>query len=113
GEPQADSGPEKVVSREVGEIGCHQSHERGHGEMNQHGMDRVPTQGHPTNDRFMIHKISFHDDNAVWKSRRWLVLITVCLLVSGCSGPFSTLDPAGPSARAVAWLWWAMFSFST
>ena len=37
----------------------------------------------------------------------------ICLLLSACSGPFSTLDPAGPSARDVAGLWWAMFGFST
>lgn len=37
----------------------------------------------------------------------------ICLLLSACSGPFSTLDPAGPSARDVAGLWWAMFSFAS
>lgn len=30
-------------------------------------------------------------------------------LLTGCSGPLSTLEPAGPSARAAAWLWWGMF----
>ncbi len=39
--------------------------------------------------------------------------MVICLLLSACSGPFSTLDPAGPSARDVAGLWWAMFAFST
>ncbi|MET0905729.1 MAG: cytochrome c oxidase subunit II [Tardiphaga sp.] len=28
--------------------------------------------------------------------------------MSGCSGPFSTLDPAGASAHAIAELWWVM-----
>lgn len=32
--------------------------------------------------------------------------------LSGCSGPLSALDPAGPSARSAAWLWWGMFGFS-
>lgn len=32
------------------------------------------------------------------------------LLLAGCEGPFSTLDPAGPAARDVAVLWWAMFA---
>lgn len=32
------------------------------------------------------------------------------LLVSGCTGPFSALDPKGPSADAAAWLWWGMFA---
>jgi cytochrome c oxidase subunit 2 len=31
-------------------------------------------------------------------------------LAAGCTGPFSILDPAGPSAEAVAWLWWGMFA---
>ncbi|RUO34245.1 cytochrome c oxidase subunit II [Aliidiomarina sanyensis] len=34
------------------------------------------------------------------------------LLLTGCSGPFSMLDPAGPSAQMVVWLWWGMFWFS-
>lgn len=33
-------------------------------------------------------------------------------LLSGCSGPQSTLDPAGPSALLVARLWWAMCAYS-
>ncbi|MGX5913820.1 cytochrome c oxidase subunit II [Aliidiomarina sp. Khilg15.8] len=35
------------------------------------------------------------------------------LLVSGCSGHYSTLDPAGPSAQAVAWIWWGMLAVSS
>lgn len=34
------------------------------------------------------------------------------LVLSGCSGPFSTLDPAGPSAAGVAGLWWGMLAFA-
>ena len=30
------------------------------------------------------------------------------LLLAACSGPLSTLDPAGPSAGAIAELWWVM-----
>jgi len=33
--------------------------------------------------------------------------------MAGCSGPFSTLDPAGPSADSARWLWWGMFLFFT
>ncbi len=35
------------------------------------------------------------------------------MLLSGCGGPLSTLDPAGPAAASAAWLWWAMFAFAT
>ena len=31
-------------------------------------------------------------------------------LLAGCSGPYSILDPAGPSAQQVAPLWWGMFT---
>ena len=31
------------------------------------------------------------------------------LLLAGCTGPFSALDPGGPSASEAAVLWWGMF----
>ena len=31
------------------------------------------------------------------------------LLLAGCGGPLSTLDPAGPAAASIATLWWVMF----
>jgi cytochrome c oxidase subunit 2 len=31
------------------------------------------------------------------------------LLLSGCEGPLSALDPAGPVAGSIATLWWIMF----
>ncbi|WP_417547543.1 cytochrome c oxidase subunit II [Marinobacter segnicrescens] len=34
--------------------------------------------------------------------------ITTPLLLGGCGGSLSALDPAGESARSAAWLWWAM-----
>jgi len=36
--------------------------------------------------------------------------VLACLATAAASAatPFSTLDPAGPSARAIAWLWWIM-----
>ena len=40
------------------------------------------------------------------------LLLTVPLLAA-CSGPQSALDPAGPMAREVALLWWAMCAFAS
>lgn len=40
---------------------------------------------------------------------RLVLLAPILLVVSGCTGPLSALDPAGPSAKAVATLWWVMF----
>lgn len=34
-------------------------------------------------------------------------------MLGGCSGPFSTLDPAGPAAGAIATLWWTMLAGAT
>lgn len=42
----------------------------------------------------------------------WL-LVSLCIGCMGCSGPQSILDPAGPSALIISWLWWGMFSFFT
>lgn len=40
-----------------------------------------------------------------------LALGSLLLLGAGCTaGPFSTLDPAGPSASSVARVWWVMMS---
>lgn len=34
-------------------------------------------------------------------------------LLTACSGPYSILDPAGPSAAQVTPLWWGMFTVAT
>lgn len=36
----------------------------------------------------------------------------VAIAATGCSGPLSTLDPAGPAADAIAILWWIMLAGS-
>lgn len=33
-------------------------------------------------------------------------------MLSGCSGPLSTLDPSGPAAASIATLWWVMLAGS-
>lgn len=40
----------------------------------------------------------------------WLVSVP---LLAGCDGPLSTLAPAGPAARDIAWLWWGMLAGAT
>lgn len=32
-------------------------------------------------------------------------------LLTSCRGPQSALEPAGPAAEIIAWLWWGMFGF--
>lgn len=43
--------------------------------------------------------------------RRWRAfrVLGSGLLVGGCGGPLSTLDPAGPGTALIARLWWVMF----
>jgi len=41
----------------------------------------------------------------------FVACITLAAL-GGCSGPLSTVDPAGPAARSIATLWWAMLAGS-
>ncbi|KKO09537.1 hypothetical protein LCGC14_0030300 [marine sediment metagenome] len=40
-------------------------------------------------------------------------MLGIPLLLSGCGGPFSTLDPGGPGAAGIAWLWWGMFGYAS
>jgi len=44
---------------------------------------------------------------------KWTTLALAVPLLSACTGPFSTLDPASPMARQVANVWWGMFAFAT
>lgn len=41
------------------------------------------------------------------------VCATTLVLLSGCSGELSTIDPAGPYARSVATMWWVMLGGAT
>ncbi|MGJ7457531.1 cytochrome c oxidase subunit II [Halomonas sp. MA07-2] len=37
-----------------------------------------------------------------------MLVTSLSMGLAGCSGSHSILDPAGPAARDVAWLWWGM-----
>jgi cytochrome c oxidase subunit II len=54
------------------------------------------------------------DNRFKWHDRRIAGIggLFSLLLLSACTGPYSALDPAGPSAAAAALLWWSMFGFS-
>lgn len=39
-------------------------------------------------------------------------ILCACLLLAGCAGPLSALQPEGPSARGAATLWWVMLAGS-
>jgi cytochrome c oxidase subunit II len=42
----------------------------------------------------------------------FLVTVALTTLTAACSGPGDTLQPAGPGASRIDWLWWAMFAIS-
>ncbi|WP_013500359.1 cytochrome c oxidase subunit II [Rhodopseudomonas palustris] len=46
------------------------------------------------------------------RGRAGCIAAVATMPLAGCSGPLSTLDPAGPSAAAIAELWWAMLAGS-
>ncbi|MFN7127512.1 MAG: cytochrome c oxidase subunit II [Brevundimonas sp.] len=39
-----------------------------------------------------------------------MVVLTTALLLAGCEGALSTVDPAGPAARTIAQIWWVMLA---
>jgi len=43
---------------------------------------------------------------------KWTTLALAVPLLGACDGPQSALSPAGPMAREVANVWWAMFGFA-
>jgi cytochrome c oxidase subunit 2 len=103
-QPQACPRPEKIVGDEIGHIRADQRNQSRDRKMDQHGMDGVSAEGHSADDGFVFHKHSW--SQSLIKTAG----ISGLLFLAGCSGPFSILDPAGPSAQAVAQLWWLMFS---
>ncbi|OGN51705.1 MAG: cytochrome B [Caulobacterales bacterium RIFOXYB1_FULL_67_16] len=39
-----------------------------------------------------------------------MLVLTTGLLLAGCEGALSTVDPAGPAARTIAQIWWVMLA---
>ncbi|TVP88132.1 MAG: cytochrome c oxidase subunit II [Pseudomonadaceae bacterium] len=118
GQPQAGARPEFVCGHEKGQVAGNQADQCRHREVHQSRVQGVTTNGHAAGDRRSGHRASrLH----TWVAgaghvRRILsarvtacTLLTSPLWLTGCSGPLSTLDPAGPAAASAAALWWSMF----
>lgn len=115
-QPQAYAYPERVVCVEIGQIGAHQSKQEGNRKMNQHGMNWMSKYRHTADNRLSCHGNAPHQNLRIKTlttvhSLVLLAAIIILFFLSGCSGPQSALDPAGPSAHAIAKLWWGMFGF--
>ena len=115
-QPQAGARPERVGQKDIGQIGAHQSKQEGHRKMNHHRMNRVSGNRHSADNRFFRHDgLPSRLTMKVLKLTCSLASplpIIILFFLAGCNGPQSVLNPAGPSAHAVARLWWGMFGFS-
>ncbi|QCW82231.1 cytochrome c oxidase subunit II [Methylotuvimicrobium buryatense] len=84
--------------------------------MDQHRVDRMSADGHTADDGFFRHYALLSrlksELSTMIPSLTLPSLIITLSFLSGCSGPQSILNPAGPSALAVSRLWWGMFGFS-
>ena len=122
-QPETGARPEWVGQQQIGDVGGHQTEQRGHRKVDHHRMQWMPGNGRTTDDNFLNFGhpgLPEQVDDEVKRERHWLTpcfkLTTLTLAVPflvACEGPQSALDPAGPMAREVAILWWAMCAFAT
>lgn len=122
GQPDTGSGPERISTEHKCQISGNQTNQCGYREMNKSGVQRMTENFNLTDNwihrhntpqqlltgaskPFFASKALFRKSLAVFCSGGLL------LTQSGCSGPFSSLDPQGPAAAEVAMLWWLMFGF--
>ncbi len=117
-QPKTGSGPERVVAEQKSNISSDKPDQRSNREMYQPRMQRVTKDYNLAGDRLHRHdglrNYSKKDKALHLRPSVAAVGGSVALLgLSGCSGPFSTLDPKGPAAADVALLWWGMFAVAT
>lgn len=114
GKPETDASPESIASEDKGQVRAQQKNQRSQGQVNH---DRV--KGMTGNGHSALHRVAHNilQSLVVLKngcSRPAAHIVGLCvgaLLLTGCAGPQSALDPAGESAQLIAWLWWGMFGF--
>ncbi|SFL78144.1 cytochrome c oxidase subunit 2 [Nitrosomonas communis] len=115
-QPQAYTYPERVICVQINQIGTYQSKQEGNRKMNQHGMNWVSTNRHTADNRLLCHGYAPRQKLRIKTltinhSLVLLEAIIILFFLVGCSGPQSALNPAGPSAHAIANLWWGMLGF--
>lgn len=117
-QPQTGSGPKGISCEQKCQISCNQTEQCSHREVDKSWVNGV------TKD-FDLAVNRFHRHNTPLKwlrvaltklLRQSVAVIWLCSLLlsqTGCTGPYSALDPQGPAAAEVALLWWGMFGFAT
>src|SRR5262249_8094370 len=133
--PESDAYPEGIARPPIEYVDTERRDHECDRERHHHYMYRVPDQ---RNRRTNIQSKQIQRDRSVrlgreivplhhrsppprWKQRRSnahcsLLSLTVQLgmlaTLPGCTGPLSTLDPAGPAGASIASLWWVMLAGS-
>lgn len=124
GRPQTDTHPECVgaipIKKVCAESGNDKSDRKGHRHrVNGMSGNRNGRTGIQPLDP--LHAKIFHceilpNDGTITQSRYAgfnLGILVLVLLCSGCAGPLSTLEPAGPASESIAELWWVMLAGAT
>lgn len=134
--PDADLHPERVGGPPIENIDAERGDHEGDGEMHEHGVDGMTGNGNgranvlfgdfanggigvigvrlKTLFQFNLDFLGFFGFVAHWLAPRvkFVALGATPLVLAGCTGELSTLDPAGPRAQNLATLWWVMFAGS-
>lgn len=118
GQPKASPGPEHITAVHKGQIGGNQPNQGGHREVNKTWVQRMAKNHNLAGDGLHRHntsrlKLKINKQKQHQPSLAAVGATGLLLSLTGCSGPFSSLDPKGPAAAEVALLWWGMFGFAT
>lgn len=133
GRPATDLKPERISGPPVENIHTERAGNEGNREMHHHCVDRMTGDSNGRIDVLLSDGadggVGMVRGNLRWRtfflrnflalrigtlghlsalSPKALMLVATCLMVSGCSGDLSALDPAGPRASNLATLWWVM-----
>lgn len=116
--PKAGSGPERIVAAQKSHIGCDKPNQSCDGKMYQPRVQRMAKNNDLTGNR--LHRHSELRGCLTKNKMRWfrpsVAAVSAAALLAaltGCSGPFSALDPKGPAAAEVSLFWWGMFAVAT
>ena len=117
-QPQAGSGPEQITTVQKGQICGNQPDQGSHRKVNKTWVQRVAKYHNLAGNGLHRHntsrlKLKINKQKRHQPSLAAVGTTGLLLSLTGCSGPFSSLDPKGPAAAEVALLWWGMFGVAT
>ena len=121
--PKRSACPEWIGRPPVEHVAAERSDHERNRKVHEHSVDRVTRYSHRRTDiATRLFKKGLSHEPPPRSHRRiiggvkdWptpLVVTLTTVVLAGCSGPLSTLDPAGPAATSIATLWWLMLGGS-